>query len=558
LYIPLSEIQLSKRNPRSEIDEQELADLAADIGATRVHEPVLVRPIKGGKKKYELVFGERRFRASLQANKDSIPSMVRELSDEEAEDAQITENLQRANLHPLDDAAVFHRLYRRNFKETRRHDEAISHVASRVHKGPDYVTRYLSLNDLLEKAKQAFRKNQILLGHAFELARLREDEQNKALQWMLGRQQDVKTAKGWTKQHVMPSIEELRLWIRQNLFLDLSKAPFDTGDEKLNPAMGPCLTCKFRSGNQPALFGDLGKGDVCTVPTCWAIKRDAAVLVQVTNVARELGVDKVLKVGIGYKSWNDSKIPVDVYIEHSSDARLVKEGQECKKTKHGVITWIGESGSNRKIGDKVLVCPQSQSCDKHKHTDSRAERPKKSYDEMASTRISNLRHQIPQSVRSNLIQAVILAAQRSCRKLSPSEKTTFDLLARQMHRDLFFDRHRDLCKLMGVEPSLDRFKSKDWRGTSAKIFAANPFALMIAMLLMHRYHVGSYEAHCDPLKPLLQVYRVNVAAVEKRTKEAIQAKITGIQGSLDRRKAKAAKQSKKTKVTKRKSPEKPK
>jgi ParB/RepB/Spo0J family partition protein len=549
-HIPLADIQLSKTNPRSDIDPQELEDLAADIGATRVQEPVLVRPLKNGKAKYQLVFGERRFRASILAKKATIPSMVRAMTDEEAEDAQITENLQRANLHPLDDAFVFERLYRKRFKETHSHDDAISHVASRVHKAPDYVTRYLSLNGLLEKAKEAFRKNQILLGHAFELARLREDEQSKALDWMLARLQDVQTEKGWRQQHVMPSVQELRLWIRQNLFLDLSKAPFDTSDEKLNPKMGACTGCKFRSGNQPALFADLGKGNVCTVPSCWATKRNSTIMVQVQTVAQDLGVEKILKVGLGYQSWNNQKIPVDVYIEYGSEAHLVKEGHECKKTKHGVITWIGHSGENRKVGDRVLVCPQAQSCDKHKHSDSRANRERKSYEAMATTRISNLRHQTPQAVRSSLIRAVIQTAQKQCRKLPARERTTFELLARQMHADLFFDRHRDLCKLMGVEPSVDKHKSKDWRRTSANIFANNPLALMVAMALMHRYHVSSYEPHRDPLKPLLQVYRVNAAAVAKQAKEAIQAKITGIQGALDRRKAKLAKQSKKKKPIK--------
>jgi hypothetical protein len=119
-----------------------------------------------------------------------------------------------------------------------------------------------------------------------------------------------------------------------------------------------------------------------------------------------------------------------------------------------------------------------------------------------------------------------------------------------MHQDLFFDRHRDLCTLMGVEPSLDRSKSKNWRGTSASMFNNNPLALMVAMTLMHCYHVGGYDAHGDPLKPLLQVYRVNAEALEKQTKADIQAKIAGIQGAVDRRKAKLGKSAKKAKSAK--------
>jgi ParB/RepB/Spo0J family partition protein len=360
LHIPLTEIKLSNTNPRSDIDEQELAELAADIAATRVHEPILVRPIQNGKGKYELVFGERRYRASQRAKKETIPSMVREMTDEEAEEAQIAENLQRANLHPLDDAAVIQRLYNRRFKQSRRHDDAIAHVVGRVHKDAGHVARYLKLNDLIAAGKAAFRKDQILLGHALELSRLREDEQKSALEWMLSKDKEVRTEQGWTRHRLIPSVQELKLWVQQNLFPDLTRAPFDTADVSLNRKIGACTECQFRSGNQPALFGDLKKGDVCTVPPCWMIKRNASILKQAKSLARELGVDSVLKVGIGYASWNNAKIPVDVYVEYRSDARIVKKGDECKSTKAGLVTWIARSGDNTtlKVGDKVHVCTQ--------------------------------------------------------------------------------------------------------------------------------------------------------------------------------------------------------
>jgi ParB family chromosome partitioning protein len=544
LHIPLTEIKLSNTNPRSDIDEQELADLATDIATSRVHEPILLRPKKNGKTKYELVFGERRYRASQRAKKETIPSMVREMTDEEAEEAQIAENLQRANLHPLDDAAVIHRLYNRQFKQSRRHDDAIAYVVGRVHKDASYVARYLKLNDLIAAGKAAFRKEQILLGHALELSRLREDEQKSALEWMLNRDKEVRTGQGWTKHRLIPSVQELKLWVQQNLFLDLSRAPFDTADASLNRNMGACTDCKFRSGNQPGLFGDLGKkGDVCTVPPCWAVKRNASILNQAKSLARELGVDSVLKVGIGYASWNSSKIPVDVYIEYHSDARIVKKGDECKSTKAGLVTWIARSGDDTrlKVGDKVHICTSAQSCPKHKHTDSRAERPRKSYEQMAATRMDNLQAAVPQRVRAALIRAAVEAAQKDRRKLPNADKIKFELLASQMHSDLFFDRHRDLCKLMGVEPRIDKTRSKDWRGTSEQIFEGNPIALMVAMALMHRYHVGSYGRVDDPLQPLLRVYRINAAAIEKKAKADVKQRIEEIKGALSRRKAKSAK-----------------
>ncbi len=98
-HIPLADIQLSKTNPRQEIDS-----LANDIKKRGVQEPILVRPITSSHAKFELVFGERRYLASQKAGIQTIRAMKRELSDEEAEDLQIMENLQRENLSFLDEA----------------------------------------------------------------------------------------------------------------------------------------------------------------------------------------------------------------------------------------------------------------------------------------------------------------------------------------------------------------------------------------------------------------------------------------------------------------------
>lgn len=258
--VPLADIQLSKNNPRQTFDAGGLENLAADIAARGVQEPVLLRPLQGSQGKFELVFGERRFRASVKASKETIPSMVRTISDEEAEELRIIENAQRENLHPLDEAEALARLYSRRFKQHRNHDDAITSVSEKVHKRPIDVARSLKLNDLIDAAKKSFRHGTILAGHAFEFSRLREDEQKQALQWMLQNHREARTENGWTRHQIIPSVQELKLGVQQNLFLDLNQAPFDPADPALNRKMGACADCKFRSGNQPALFGDIKKG----------------------------------------------------------------------------------------------------------------------------------------------------------------------------------------------------------------------------------------------------------------------------------------------------------
>lgn len=83
-HIPLADIQLSKTNPRREIDEATLEELAADIKVRDVQQPILVRPVTGSDAKFELVFGERRYLASRKAGKETIRSMKREMTSEEA------------------------------------------------------------------------------------------------------------------------------------------------------------------------------------------------------------------------------------------------------------------------------------------------------------------------------------------------------------------------------------------------------------------------------------------------------------------------------------------
>src|SRR6266481_1353612 len=103
--IPLNRIQESKTNPRRSFDETKLAELASNIHQHGVLQPVLVRPLPGGESGFfELVAGARRYRASRIAGRETIPASVRELTDTQCLELQLIENLQRADVHELDEA----------------------------------------------------------------------------------------------------------------------------------------------------------------------------------------------------------------------------------------------------------------------------------------------------------------------------------------------------------------------------------------------------------------------------------------------------------------------
>jgi len=109
--IPLVKIRESKTNPRRFFDEAKLAELADSIRQHGVLQPVLVRPLpEGDAGTYELVAGTRRYRASKLAKRNSIPATVRELTDAQALELQVIENVQRVDVHPLDEAQGYEAL----------------------------------------------------------------------------------------------------------------------------------------------------------------------------------------------------------------------------------------------------------------------------------------------------------------------------------------------------------------------------------------------------------------------------------------------------------------
>ena len=108
--IPLDQIDRNPFQTRSHVNEEQLAELAASITANGVVQPVLVRPQANGR--FQLIAGERRWRASQLAGKATIPAILRQVSDEQAMEITIVENLQRADLNPMEQARAFERLSR--------------------------------------------------------------------------------------------------------------------------------------------------------------------------------------------------------------------------------------------------------------------------------------------------------------------------------------------------------------------------------------------------------------------------------------------------------------
>lgn len=161
-------LELIDRNPfqtRSQVSEAELAELAASIVANGVVQPVLVRPQPNGR--FQLIAGERRWRASQLAKKTTIPAILRQVSDEQAMEITIVENLQREDLNPMDQARAFERLAN-EFHMTQ------EQIATRTGKDRVSVANFMRLLKLPLPLQAQVESGVLSFGHARALLSLRD------------------------------------------------------------------------------------------------------------------------------------------------------------------------------------------------------------------------------------------------------------------------------------------------------------------------------------------------------------------------------------------------
>src|SRR6266568_1493248 len=283
----LDKIRPSKANPRRRTDDAAMIELAANIKTHGVLQPILVRPVpRGG---YEIVCGERRWRASKTAGKDTIPARIVDLSDTEALELGVIENIQRENVHELDEAL--------GYKALIKQDPALYTVetlAAKVGRSPSYIYQRLKLAELTANLQKAFYEDKLTAGHATEVAKLQPRDQERALL-------ECFPGHGTTKAILKDKdprpigVRELRDWIQREIHLSLANAPFDVNDSNLVPAAGACSTCPKRSGSNPLLFADtIKRADVCTDRECFNAKVGALVEIQIKQ--SEAAGEKPLRV----------------------------------------------------------------------------------------------------------------------------------------------------------------------------------------------------------------------------------------------------------------------
>ena len=183
--VPLAQLRASPFQPRLTMDEAAIAELSASIAAKGVLQPILVRPVDSG---YEIVAGERRFRAARQAGLVTIPAVVRELTDQETLEIAIIENLQREDLNPMEEAWAYKQLLDFGLTQEK--------VAEAVSKSRSAIANTLRLLALPEDAQTALERGAISAGHARAILAQPNEDRGWALAEILRRDLTVRQAEG--------------------------------------------------------------------------------------------------------------------------------------------------------------------------------------------------------------------------------------------------------------------------------------------------------------------------------------------------------------------------
>lgn len=287
LRIPRTLLAPSPTNPRKHFDAARLAEMRESIARHGVLQPLVVRAIEGrdgsdGQPLYEIVSGERRWRASEGAQ-DTLPCMVQPLTDLEVLEIQVIENVQRDDLHPLEEADGYEQLlldppwWSPNHRP-RVQGYSIDELALRIGKSRSHIYARLRLLGLTPAARHAFFEQAFGIGSALQIARLNTQHQEELVQALL---HDAAKGAAWTADTISHTVQ-------QRYMLRLAGAPFKLHDATLLPEAGACAVCPKRSGANPELFDDITEADTCADRACFARKCEAHE-VQAIAIAEERG-----------------------------------------------------------------------------------------------------------------------------------------------------------------------------------------------------------------------------------------------------------------------------
>ena len=196
--LPIEQIQANKQNPRSIFSEDELVDLANSIKEKGILQPIIVRQ-RDNNESYEVIAGERRWRAAQIAQLDNVPVIIKNLTDDDALEIAIIENVQRSNLNPIDEASGYKRLLDiYNYTQ-----DDLSRV---IGKSRSYVANILRLSNLPIKVQELLSSGKLTIGHARAL--ISSNNPEKLASIVISRGLSVRQTEDLIKRTSSPSFKK--------------------------------------------------------------------------------------------------------------------------------------------------------------------------------------------------------------------------------------------------------------------------------------------------------------------------------------------------------------
>ncbi len=463
-HLPVLSIARSLTNPREHFDQDKLQELADSIAATGVHTPVLVRPLPASRvadeqarakaenrerAQYELVAGERRWRACQLAGVAEIPAMIRDMTDTQALEAQVIENLQREDISRLEEAKG----YRKLMEETGRTAEEIGAMVGKG-KSRAYIYSVLKVLDLCDEGQQALRQGELDFSSALAISRIATgDLQREALEW---------ASEGW--RGAKPSAREVQAHVKSQYMLDLRKAPFSRKDAELCPAAGACITCPNRTGADQEEDGK--SADVCTNPPCYRAKEQAHAD-QLRRQAQESGCDvldeRQAKQLIGSYYYEFEGVPGYKRLDNQRDSPI--EGKTLRKAigakvmeQSGIKATLITNPNNPK---ELIHCVTAEQAQQLLQMAGHAEAEEKLIAEAkerdrrdADNARKQAQEEYERAWRMDVLQGVVKCLQEQEKVcdpvLTPSFNTSNRLAAQRLAGQLNGDDSKLLCKLLDL------------------------------------------------------------------------------------------------------------
>ena len=280
--VALMNIQPSNYNPRKHFDEASLAELAESIRQQGVLQPIGVRPIVDTDR-FEIIFGERRYRAALMAELTEIPAVILHVSDETAAEMAVTENLQRKDVTPIEEANAYQKLM-----ESGRYD--VQSLAVQFGKNENYIRTRLKFVSLIPEIAELLEKDEITISVASEICRYGTDIQKEVYYKHL-KDSDSMLYDCWRGLKAA----EVAKFIERDFTTDLSRYAFDKT---------LCASCPHNTNNM-MLFCEGGCGN-CANRSCLA-EMNASYLVE---KALQF-VEQYPSVSLGYQDFNNNMLAVE-------------------------------------------------------------------------------------------------------------------------------------------------------------------------------------------------------------------------------------------------------